>query len=289
MRPSFLARDRGLATPGDRSTGHRVPCQDSCKTAIVRAPDPSFWMLVKSRVLAGAVALALAGVVVLGCGGQRSTDDPRDPNSGLPSAASTTSSSQPLEQPSSAPSTQDVPGPTVPCSTHPNQAAAQRAADTRDPDRDGVYCESLSCPCAGSTSGVTSVPDPASQRRSCARPRRVQPVGFSATRYPRIRAHALSAIRRGWPSILVLNRAGADARRDQLLENVPTRFGHDRDEYPPAIGRGRGAGLMRGVGPRGWKGDVAYVPSGENRSHGSVLGIKLRRFCDGTRFRYVFY
>jgi hypothetical protein len=34
---------------------------------------------------------------------------------------------------------------------------------------------------------------------------------------------------------------------------------------------------------------VRYVPSAENRSHGSVLGIKLRRFCDGTRFRYVFY
>jgi glycosyltransferase involved in cell wall biosynthesis len=39
----------------------------------------------------------------------------------------------------------------------------------------------------------------------------------------------------------------------------------------------------------GWKADVRYVPSGENRSHGSVLGIQLRRFCDGTRFRYVFY
>ena len=35
--------------------------------------------------------------------------------------------------------------------------------------------------------------------------------------------------------------------------------------------------------------DVAYVPSSENRSHGSVMGIKLRRFCDGTKFNYVFY
>ena len=44
-----------------------------------------------------------------------------------------------------------------------------------------------------------------------------------------------------------------------------------------------------GSDPRGWKADVAYVPSSENRSHGSTMGIKLRRFCDGTRFRYVFY
>jgi hypothetical protein len=34
--------------------------------------------------------------------------------------------------------------------------------------------------------------------------------------------------------------------------------------------------------------DVAYVPSAENRSHGSSLGGKLRRFCNGTKFRYAF-
>jgi hypothetical protein len=34
---------------------------------------------------------------------------------------------------------------------------------------------------------------------------------------------------------------------------------------------------------------VRYVPSHEIRSHGSTMGIKLRRFCNGTRFRYVFY
>jgi hypothetical protein len=34
--------------------------------------------------------------------------------------------------------------------------------------------------------------------------------------------------------------------------------------------------------------DVMYVRSSENRSHGSSLGAKLRRFCNGTRFRYVF-
>jgi hypothetical protein len=34
---------------------------------------------------------------------------------------------------------------------------------------------------------------------------------------------------------------------------------------------------------------MRYVPSHENRSHGSTMGIKLRRFREGTRFRYVFY
>ena len=34
------------------------------------------------------------------------------------------------------------------CSDYSNQAEAQRAADTRDADGDGIYCEALPCPCA---------------------------------------------------------------------------------------------------------------------------------------------
>ena len=71
-----------------------------------------------------------------------------------------------------------------------------------------------------------------------------------------------------------------------------TRAGFDRDEYPAAVGRGRAngkqRGLVRGINPLGWLADVEYVPRGENRSHGSSLGAKLRRLCDGTRFRYLF-
>jgi hypothetical protein len=117
----------------------------------------------------------------------------------------------------------------------------------------------------------------------------VQSISFSKTKYPAIKRHAERAIRKGWPKVLVLIRVGADARRDRLLTAWPTRAGQDRDEYPPAVGRGRGPGLTKGSSPHGWKADVAYVPSSENRSHGSRMGIKLRRFCDGTKFKYVFY
>jgi hypothetical protein len=178
------------------------------------------------------------------------------------------------------------------CSDYATQAAAQRARDTRDADGDGVYCEPLPCPCANGNSGGGGAPRPVashSTTTSCTRPRGVVPIGFSATKYPDIRAHWLRALRRGWPRILVLDRSGAGARRDRLLAGIPTRPGMDRDEYPPAVGRGRGAHLVRGSNPRGWRADVAYVPSAENRSHGSTMGIKLRRLCDGTRFRYVFY
>jgi hypothetical protein len=115
---------------------------------------------------------------------------------------------------------------------------------------------------------------------------------FSRAKYPNIRRHFIAAVRRGWPRVMVLNRKGADDRRERLLEDVPTLPGFDRDEYPAAVGRGKPngdlRGLVRGINPVGWMADVAYVPSSENRSHGSSLGAKLRGFCDGTRFRYAF-
>jgi hypothetical protein len=172
------------------------------------------------------------------------------------------------------------------CSDYPNQAAAQRAADTRDSDGDGVYCESLPCPCLkpGGGGGPTTTP----RTRGCTKPTRVTSISFSKTKYPNIRRHFLDAVRKGWPRTLVLNRPGASARRDRLLRDIPTKPGFDRDEYPPAVGRGKGPGLTRGVHPVGWMADVRCVLSAENRSHGSALGSKLRRFCNGTRFRYVF-
>lgn len=119
----------------------------------------------------------------------------------------------------------------------------------------------------------------------------MQRLVFSRARYPGIYRHYRVAVGRGWPRILIVNRPNADERRDRLLDEsgLPPRAGFDRDEYPPAVGRGRGPrGLTRGINPIGWRADVAYVRSSENRSHGSSLGSKLRRFCNGTRFRYVF-
>jgi hypothetical protein len=178
------------------------------------------------------------------------------------------------------------------CADYPNQAAAQEAADTRDPDGDGIYCESLPCPCSSAADGGDGGGGDRGQQPktgpSCTKPDRVQRLVFSMSRYPNIRRHFRGALRRGWPRLLVLNRPGSDQRRDRLLDDIPTRDGYDRDEYPPAVGRGAGKGLERGRNPRGWKADVRYVPSSENRSHGASLGAKLADFCNGTRFKYVF-
>jgi hypothetical protein len=182
------------------------------------------------------------------------------------------------------------------CADYSTQADAQRAMDTRDADGDGVYCESLPCPCLkpgedGGGGNPTPAPSP-KPKASCTRPPGVQRIVFSRAKYPNVRRHYILAVGRGWPRVMVVNRKGADARRDRLLEGFPTRPGFDRDEYPAAVGRGRPnghqRGLVRGINPIGWMADVAYVPSTENRSHGSSLGAKLRGFCDGTRFQYAF-
>jgi hypothetical protein len=176
------------------------------------------------------------------------------------------------------------------CSEYRSQAEAQRAADTRDGDGDGIYCEALPCPCSTANAGEGSPTPPSGGHRSaCKRPSSVEVLWFSARRYPHIRRHVLRALRRGWPRTLVLDRPGASARRNRLLRGIPTRPGFDRDEYPPAIARGVGPGLTRGVAPVGWLADVEYVPSRENRSQGAVLGHDLHPFCDGARFRYAFY
>ena len=91
---------------------------------------------------------------------------------------------------------------------------------------------------------------------------------------------------------MVVNRKGTERRRNRLLAVLPTRPGYDRGEYPAAVGRGKpngaSVGLVKGSDPIGWMADLEYVPSGEHRSHGSSLGAKLRKLCNGTRFRYAF-
>ena len=175
------------------------------------------------------------------------------------------------------------------CSSLTNQAAAQRAADTRDPDGDGLYCESLPCPCpapgrrnAGRRPAPASPPTPpAPSPQACsgspsARQVPEHPPPLPRRPAPRLAAHARAQPpRRRRPP-----RAPARGRPD------PRRL---RPRRVPAGGRPRqGQGLERGRTRAAGRPTSATSPSSENRSHGSTLGIKLRRFCDGTRFRYVF-
>jgi len=125
-----------------------------------------------------------------------------------------------------------------------------------------INCEDLPCPCstkAGGGSGGGHGGGHHGEQASCTKPKGVQRVVFSKSKYPNIRKHFRIALRKGWPRRLVVNRPGADARRDRVLEDIPTKEDFDRDEYPPAVGRGKGPGLERGRNPRGWKAHVRYV------------------------------
>jgi hypothetical protein len=71
---------------------------------------------------------------------------------------------------------------------------------------------------------------------------------------------------KGWPRILVFNRPNAEKHRERLLgeSGLASRPDQDRDEYPPAVGRGRAKGslrgLVRGINPIGWTADVDVRP-----------------------------
>src|SRR5688572_22174550 len=82
-----------------------------------------------------------------------------------------------------------------------------------------INCEELPCPCSTETGGADrdggSAGD-SGERGSCTRPKGVRRLVFSKAKYPNIRRHFRGALRRGWPRRLILNRPGADARRDRL-------------------------------------------------------------------------
>src|SRR3954447_10262929 len=79
---------------------------------------------------------------------------------------------------------------------------------------------------AGSFVGSDSSARPAA---ACTRPAGLQRIVFSAAKYPNVRRHFRAAVRRGWTVRLIVNRPGADERRERLLERGPN---------PSGLGRG---------------------------------------------------
>jgi hypothetical protein len=91
-------------------------------------------------------------------------------------------------------------------------------------------------------------------------------------RSPESAQHIEDAQQEGQPTGGVIDREGADERRRESLEGVPSPPpGYDRDEYPPAVLDTGGAGS-----------DVREVPSGDNRSAGGQLGRRIKELPDGT-------
>ena len=104
--------------------------------------------------------------------------------------------------------------------------------------------------------------------------RKSSAVVVSLTKYPHIADHVRDAIRRGQPVILHIDRPHADTHRGRSTDDIPTKRGYDRDEYPPAVSREGGESA-----------DVRYVKSSENRAAGASMGGQLRGYCNGQAFR----
>ncbi|MFJ4577606.1 hypothetical protein ACIP4W_40960 [Streptomyces sp. NPDC088846] len=83
---------------------------------------------------------------------------------------------------------------------------------------------------------------------------------------------AIHAAEQGGEGMMVmLDRAGADARRQDNLRGIATRPGQDRDEFPPAI-------FKEGAGAH-----VKYIGAGDNRGAGSDMKNQLVDIPNGSR------
>lgn len=130
-------------------------------------------------------------------------------------------------------------------------------------------CSTAGSPATPTTATATATP------KTCKRTSRVVIINLDNRRHARVLDHAWDAIDEGQPLVLTLERTGADQRREVSTDDLPTRKGFDRDEYPVATSAEGGESAS-----------VRYVESSENRSAGSIMGAKLRPYCDGAKFRY---
>jgi len=171
------------------------------------------------------------------------------------------------------------------CSDYSNQRDAQLNKDTRDADGDGIYCEDLPCPCLKPGSGGGGG---GGGLRTCTRPRATVTVELSRSRYPESTLHFEVAWKQGVPRRYTIARNRADRNRDAWDDLVPVGVDadgndktDDRDEVPMAFTR---EGSRKAPNGRSAS-HIAYVDASDNRGAGSSIGGKLRRYCNGTRFK----
>lgn len=100
-------------------------------------------------------------------------------------------------------------------------------------------------------------------------------VDFDNVKHRNILNHAFAARRKGHARTLHIRRYEEKANRRASLKGIPTKPGHHRDEYPPAMSDEGGKGAS-----------VRYVKISENTSAGSVMGHQLAPYCNEQRFIY---
>lgn len=100
------------------------------------------------------------------------------------------------------------------------------------------------------------------------------------SQHPAAAGHIEHAQRHGQPTVLHVDRAGAEARRRASIGTVHRETrpaqGYDRDEYPPAFTREGGSNS-----------NVRFIPAGDNRGAGSSMRQQTRDVKDGEKIRVL--
>lgn len=111
---------------------------------------------------------------------------------------------------------------------------------------------------------------------------------LSRRRYPESTLHFTVAWRQGAPRRYTIARGRADENRDAWDPLVPAGVDadgdgevDDRDEVPMAFTKQGSRKAANGNSAS----HIAYVDASDNRAAGSSIGGRLRRYCNGTRFR----
>jgi hypothetical protein len=143
-----------------------------------------------------------------------------------------------------------------------------------DGDNDGKVCESL--------------PTGAGAGEGCEPPRKTVTVRLSRRKYPEATLHFEVAWRQDVPRRYTIARGLADENRDAWEPLVPAGVDadgdgneDDRDEVPMAFTKEGGRKAANGRSAS----HIAYVDASDNRGAGSSIGGRLRRYCNGTRFK----
>lgn len=139
-------------------------------------------------------------------------------------------------------------------------------------------------------SGVLSGAASKAAANAAAKRAAVPPAGFigkkphdvliSRNKYPESASHIEHAQRLGQPSVLTMDRAGANLRRNESLRHIRRKEWSapksDRDEYPFAMTREGGSNSS-----------VRYIDRSDNRGAGSSIRHQTKSLPDGARVRVI--
>jgi hypothetical protein len=170
------------------------------------------------------------------------------------------------------------------CKNYSSQPEAQKAWQSagkprkNDPDGDGVVCTSLRASKSSAKGGTAKT-------NNCLRSDKPRIALLNRGKYPETSLH----IEYSWlvkqPTVYIIDRAGADKRRDEWHKVISKGWDtngdgqtEDMDEIPMAMSKNGG-----------YNANIALLSASDNRGAGSSIASQLRKYCDGQLFKIKMY